>query len=182
MEIIANGHKEAGHEMRRFLTECLRLSIEKPQKVLDSFDVTDLLSMATREIEKVRKLKNQAIRDRAKIGDSKVATAMATASAMSRKLKAKEKEIEDLKVAVGESVEWKTVIGWKKCIPVFAAFSLTDAELGRLLAAKARSMGFINRKIDDPRWGKVNAYHRNVVRQLLEDSGIEPGGFFLENQ
>jgi phage anti-repressor protein len=26
MEIIANGHKEAGYEMRRFMTECIRLA------------------------------------------------------------------------------------------------------------------------------------------------------------
>ena len=181
MEIIVDGHGSEGFKMRRFLTECLRMSMQKPKKVLDQFDVTELLSMATAEIEKERGLKEQAIRDRGKIGDSKVATAMAKASAMSRKLKAKEKEIEDLKVAVGESAEWKTVIGWKKCVPVFVAFALSDSALGRMLSAKAKTLGYKVKKIDDPRWGKVNAYHRYVVRELLADSGIDFDEVSIEN-
>ncbi len=38
MEIIANGHKEAGHQMRRFLTNCLKLSISKPTSPSDFAD------------------------------------------------------------------------------------------------------------------------------------------------
>ncbi len=30
MEVVANGHKEAGHQMRRYLTECLRMTMNRP--------------------------------------------------------------------------------------------------------------------------------------------------------
>ncbi|SMF80631.1 hypothetical protein [Pseudobacteriovorax antillogorgiicola] len=44
MEIIANGHKEAGHEMRRFLTECIKLSMKERNgsSLIDSDLLLDL--------------------------------------------------------------------------------------------------------------------------------------------
>ncbi len=164
MEVIANGHKEAGHQMRRFLTECLRLSTEQQKPK----DLSDLLIEAGNRLKQEHALRIQAERDRAKIGDKKVATAMATASAAVRRLKTSEKTNEKLLAQLGEAKKWKTAIAWQNKYPQLATVSKSDSALGRLFSKISRKWNFEIREIEDVRWGTVKVYEQSAALKILE--------------
>ncbi len=167
MEVIANGHKEAGHQMRRFLTECLRLSTQRQQPK----DLSDLLIEAGNRLKQEQALRIQAEKDRAKIGDKKVATAMATASVAVRKLKKSEKANEELLSQLGEAKNWKTAIAWQKKYPLLANVTNSDSALGRLFSKISRKWNFEIREIEDARWGTVKVYEQSAALKILEIYG-----------
>ncbi len=167
MEVVANGHKAAGHQMRRFLTECLRLSTERQRPK----DLSDLLIEAGNRLKQEQALRVQAEKDRAKIGDRKVATAMATASVAVRKLKKFEKNNEKLLTELGEAKNWKTAIAWKKKYPQLATVSKNDSSLGRLFSKISRKWNFEIREIEDARWGTVKVYEQSAALKILDIYG-----------
>lgn len=100
--------------------------------------------------------RDEAVRTKAEIGSRREATAMNTASRLS-------KENEHLREEIGCSRTWKQV----KAIPwledVFEASSVMYSVIGRKLSDMSRRMGYEIREVEDSRYGSVKAYHSDVV-------------------
>ena len=108
--------------------------------------------------------RDEAIRTKARIGSSREATAMATASAKSR-------ECEKLREQIGDSKTYKavTAITW---LPDY--FNMSNRGLYGSLAANLKKIEagmtseFKHIDIPDSRFGKVKAYHVDVIERLHE--------------
>ena len=108
--------------------------------------------------------RDEAIRTRAMIGSRREATAMNTASQ-------KSKECEKLREQIGDSKTYKavTAITW---LPDY--FNMSNRGLYNSLAAKLKKIEadmpskFKHIDIPDSRFGKVKAYHVNVIERLHE--------------
>ena len=108
--------------------------------------------------------RDEAIRTKAQIGSSREATAMNTASQ-------KSKECEKLREQIGDSKTYKavTAITW---LPDY--FNMSNRGLYGSLAANLKKIEagmtseFKHIDIEDSRWGKVKAYHVDVIERLHE--------------
>ena len=108
--------------------------------------------------------RDEAIRTKAQIGSNREATAMNTASQ-------KSKECEKLRKQIGDSKTYKavTAITW---LPDY--FNMSNRGLYGSLAANLKKIEagmtseFKHTDIEDSRWGKVNAYHVDVIERLHE--------------
>lgn len=108
--------------------------------------------------------RDEAIRTKAKIGSSREATAMNTASQ-------KSKECEKLRQQIGDSKTYKavTAITW---LPDY--FNMSNRGLYGSLAANLKKIEtgmtseFKHIDIPDSRFGKVKAYHVDVIERLHE--------------
>ena len=108
--------------------------------------------------------RDEAIRTKAMIGSSREATAMNTASQ-------KSKECEKLREQIGDSKTYKavTAITW---LPDY--FNMSNRGLYGSLAANLKKIEagmtseFKHIDIEDSRWGKVKAYHVDVIERLHE--------------
>ncbi|WP_347289641.1 BRO-N domain-containing protein [Bilophila wadsworthia] len=100
--------------------------------------------------------RDEAVRTKAEIGSRREATAMNTASRLS-------KENEHLRDDIGDSRTWKQV----KAIPwleeVFEVSQAMYSVAGRKLADMPRRMGYEIREVEDSRYGSVKAYHTDVI-------------------
>lgn len=108
---------------------------------------------------------DEAVRTKAQISDKKTATALATASAATRRANKLADEL-------GQGKNWKQVkaIDW---IPyVFRSRDgVTLSQIGKHLTKISKEKGREVRKVDDTKYGKVNAYHAEVIsafREMLE--------------
>ena len=108
--------------------------------------------------------RDEAIRTKAMIGSRREAKAMNTASQ-------KSKECEKLREQIGDSKTYKavTAITW---LPDY--FNMSNRGLYGSLAANLKKIEasmtseFKHTDIEDSRWGKVNAYHVDVIERLHE--------------
>lgn len=108
--------------------------------------------------------RDEAIRTKAQIGSNREATAMNTASQ-------KSKECEKLREQIGDSKTYKavTAITW---LPDY--FNMSNRGLYGSLAANLKKIEasmtseFKHIDIEDSRWGKVKAYHVDVIERLHE--------------
>ena len=108
--------------------------------------------------------RDEAIRTKAMIGSRREATAMNTASQ-------KSKECEKLREQIGDSKTYKavTAITW---LPDY--FNMSNRGLYGSLAANLKKIEagmtseFKHTDIEDSRWGKVKAYHVDVIERLHE--------------
>ena len=108
--------------------------------------------------------RDEAIRTKAEIGSNREATAMNTASQ-------KSKECEKLRKQIGDSKTYKavTAITW---LPDY--FNMSNRGLYGSLAANLKKIEagmtseFKHTDIEDSRWGKVKAYHVDVIERLHE--------------
>ncbi len=166
MAIIGDGHQEVGVKMREFFADCLELYIES-----QSNDLPDLLDAAAKMLREEKALRIQAEKDRAKIGDKKTATAMATASVAVRQLKKTEKEKEQLLEQIGDATNWKSAVAWAKKYPQLNSFVKNESALGRMLSKVSRENGLEVRSITDQRWGQVKSYCHKAVLKILEIHG-----------
>lgn len=100
--------------------------------------------------------RDEAVRTKAEIGSRREATAMNTASRLS-------KENDQLRDEIGDSRTWKQV----KAIPwleeVFEVSQAMYSVAGRKLSDMSRRMGYEIREIEDSRYGSVEAYHTDVI-------------------
>lgn len=100
--------------------------------------------------------RDEAVRTKAEIGSRREATAMNTASRLS-------KENEHLRDEIGDSRTWKQV----KAIPwleeVFEVSQAMYSVAGRKLADMSRRTGYESREVEDSRYGSVKAYHVDVI-------------------
>ena len=129
-------------------------------RILDDLDLGISLLPQYKFEREQRKLveahRDEAVRTKAEIGSRREATAMSTASRLS-------KENEHLRDEIGDSRTWKQV----KAIPwleeVFEVSQAMYSMAGRKLADMSRRMGYEIREIEDSRYGSVEAYHTDVI-------------------
>ena len=129
-------------------------------RILDDLDLGISLLPQYKFEREQRKLveahRDEAVRTKAEIGSRREATAMSTASRLS-------KENEHLRDEIGDSRTWKQV----KAIPwleeVFEVSQAMYSVAGRKLADMSRRMGYEIREIEDSRYGSVEAYHTDVI-------------------
>lgn len=104
--------------------------------------------------------RNEAIRTKAMIGDRKTATAMATASNLSRKVKKLEAQLQD----VGSHMSLLAAH-----LPDHVETELKPkVQTWRLLKMLSGEMNLPTQEVADPRFGKVKTYHINVINEFKE--------------
>jgi len=182
-KLIFKSHKSDAERFQDWVCEEVLPSIREEgvygtdaflEKVFDDPDATIKALTRMSEERKKRLLaeaqRDEAIRTKAYIGDKKVATAMATASNLSKQNNA-------LKIQIGDSKTYKqvTAITWlsdyfdtrKKGMYI---------QVGKQLAALSRINELQVRKIPSTAYGEVNAYHIHVIamlkEKLIEDSSF----------
>ena len=106
--------------------------------------------------------RDEAVRTKAEIGSRREATAMNTASRLS-------KENDQLRDEIGDSRTWKQV----KAIPwleeVFEVSQAMYSVAGRKLSDMSRRMGYEIREVEDSRYGSVKAYHMDVIEAFRHE-------------
>lgn len=119
--------------------------------------------------EKAIAERDHAIRTKAEIGCRREATAMNTASQLS-------KENDKLRTEIGDSRHYKQVkaVSWLQ--DVFAPCQAMYSSVGKQLSKISREEGYEIREIADSTYGMVNAYHVDAVSilhgRLLKDSNM----------
>ena len=113
--------------------------------------------------------RDEAIRTKAEISSRREATAMNTASCLS-------KENARLNEAVGNGKHYKQVKAIPWVMDIFCSSRGLWSVLGKHLKKKSEAMGYEWIQIDDSSYGTVNAYHVNVItalhRQLMDDRNM----------
>lgn len=95
-------------------------------------------------------------RTKAEIGSRREATAMNTASVLS-------KQNEKLRTEIGDSRTWKQVKALPWFLEVFIDVPAAYSVAGRKLSELSRRLGYEIREIEDSRFGSVKAYHADVI-------------------
>lgn len=95
-------------------------------------------------------------RTKAEIGSRREATAMNTASVLS-------KQNEKLRTEIGDSRTWKQVKGIPWFLEVFIDVPAAYSVAGRKLSELSRRLGYEIREVEDTRYGIVKAYHADVI-------------------
>ena len=168
--LIANGNTETSKNLNKKIhAEILpelrktgRYEVEAPSKTQQ---VLDVILMLQNDLAIEKNLRLEAERTKAMIGDKKVATAMATASAASRKVKvlkrknqALEEENQTFKKKAEEESMFVTVLVMEaKHKRTFAWLPLKKASIAN---------GFEIKKVLCPRFGTANAYHKEVWQHV----------------
>lgn len=141
-------------------------------------DYAEALRALANEVEQkelMQRQRDEAIRTKAWIADKKTATAMNTASQLS-------KENRKLKDELGNGKHWKQV----KAIPwLRACFRLTPAaysQIGKKLTILSVAMGLLPQEVQSSEYGTVKKYHVNVIdrfREMLIEDGAMLGKYRL---
>ena len=100
--------------------------------------------------------RDEAIRTKAEIGSRREATAMNTASVLS-------KQNEKLRTEIGDSRTWKQVKALPWFLEVFIDVPAAYSVAGRKLSELSRRLGYEIREVEDTRYGTVKAYHVDVI-------------------
>lgn len=95
-------------------------------------------------------------RTKAEIGSRREATAMNTASVLS-------KQNEKLRTEIGDSRTWKQVKALPWFLEVFIDVPAAYSVAGRKLSELLRRLGYEIREVEDTRYGIVKAYHADVI-------------------
>ncbi len=113
------------------------------------------------------KQRDEAVKTKAYISDKKTATAMATASVVS-------KQNEKLKEQIGDSKRYKAVSAIPWLGEVFdLRIPYIYSSIGKQLSKLSRALGRVCKKIEDSKYGEVKAYDTSVIEhfkfKLTED-------------
>lgn len=168
--LILRSKKQEAKLFKKWVTSEVIPSIRKhgaymtPAKIEDILANPDLIIGLATELKRERAAKEEAIRTKAQISDKKTATAMATASHLSR-------ENNKLREQIGDSKTYKAV----KAIPWLAdIFDMTNigvyTAIGKQLTKISRDIGVETRKIDDSKFGMVNAYHIDAISKFRDSA------------
>lgn len=121
------------------------------------------------ELKETRRQRDHAIATKALISRKREATAMNTASQLS-------KENSRLREQVGDSKTWKQAraIPWLE--EFFSLNKVAYAQIGRRFTKESQSLGIEPRTIDHSKWGTVKTYHSDVIahfkHKLIEDRNL----------
>lgn len=143
--------------------EWQRIKNEVKQPALPTTYLEALEKLLETEKEKIAisHERDHAIKTKAEISDKKTATAMATASVLSRKVKTLESKLQD----VGA---YQSLIAAQ--LPQRIETELNDnAQTWRVLIKISKDMNLPPKKVIDERYGAVNTYHVDVINKFIED-------------
>lgn len=105
--------------------------------------------------------RDHAIKTKAEISDKKTATAMATASVLSRKVKALENKLHD----VGK---YQSIIAAQLPQRIETETN-SNAQTWRVLVKMCNEMNLPPKKVKDERYGEVNTYHVDVINRFIDE-------------
>lgn len=152
---------DRGKEARKYFIEMERKA--KSLVIPDFSNPAEAARAWALEYEQKQKAlaeRDHAVKTKAYISDKKTATAMATASALSRK-------VNKLSEMIGDSKTYKQVkaVTW---IPDYfnVKISATYAQIGKKLTSLSKTMEFDVKQIDHQEFGKVNIYHTDVIESF----------------
>jgi phage anti-repressor protein len=160
-ELAMVERNDKGREVRRYFIECERRLREESVPAIPKSYADALRALAENVEQKAlaEAERDEAVRTKAHISDKKTATAMATASAAVRKVRALEDEL-------GRGASWKTVksLHWVEdyFIPSQGMWSV----LGRTLTSYSKGAGFPVKRVESEQFGQVNAYHVDVLAKF----------------
>ena len=122
-------------------------------------DALRALASSVEENENLRTENQELHRTKAQIGDKRQATAMATASVLSRRLKKVEAQL-------GDSTDYKAVTAIDWLFDFFPKKGMNFSVLGRLLGNISREMDRQIKQCEHSKYDKVNTYHVSAIREL----------------
>lgn len=105
--------------------------------------------------------RNHAIKTKAEIGSRREATAMNTASVLS-------KENDRLRIEIGDSKHYKQVKAIPWLLDEFDSRRAMYSMVGRRLSEISRRMGYDVKEVSDTQYGVVKAYHIDVINAFRE--------------
>lgn len=156
----------AKHDIN-YLEEITQFWIDNKNKVTQPALPTTYLEALEKLIETEKEKiaitheRDEAIKTKALISDKKTATAMNTASRLSRENKILQSKLQD----VGE---YLSVIA--AGLPQRVATELNDnAQTWRVLMKICKEMKLPPKKVKDERYGEVNTYHLSVIHKFKSD-------------
>lgn len=149
------------------MEEALRVRNNKP--MLPEDYIAALRALADAEEEKKLALEQRDFykRTKAQIGERREATAMNTASRLS-------KENGKLKDALGEGKTWKQVTAIEWLNQYFAPSPGLWSPLGRKLSSLSDELGYEVRRAPSTKYGSVGLYHVDVIERLRERLDAHP--------
>lgn len=167
--LILRSRKPEAKAFKRWVTHDILPSIRKHglyateevvDRILDDPDFGITLLQRYKFEREQRQLaeaqRDEAIRTKAEIGSRREATAMNTASVLS-------KQNEKLRTEIGDSRTWKQVKALPWFLEVFIDVPAAYSVAGRKLSELSRRLGYEIREVEDTRYGIVKAYHVDVI-------------------
>lgn len=167
--LILRSRKPEAKAFKRWVTHDILPSIRKHglyateevvDRILDDPDFGITLLQRYKFEREQRQLaeaqRDEAIRTKAEIGSRREATAMNTASVLS-------KQNDKLRTEIGDSRTWKQVKALPWFLEVFIDVPAAYSVAGRKLSELSRRLGYEIREVEDTRYGIVKAYHADVI-------------------
>ena len=122
-------------------------------------EALQLAANIEREKEQALIERDKAIKTKAEIGSNREATAMARASAETRRAN-------KLANQLGEGREWKAVKSIKWLSDVFEISRAMYQQVGKKLKAISDELNLEVKEIEDSAYGAIKAYHINAIEEL----------------
>lgn len=167
--LILRSRKPEAKAFKRWVTHDILPSIRKHglyateevvDRILDDPDFGITLLQRYKFEREQRQLaeaqRDEAIRTKAEIGSRREATAMNTASVLS-------KQNDKLRTEIGDSRTWKQMKALPWFLEVFIDVPAAYSVAGRKLSELSRRLGYEIREVEDTRYGIVKAYHADVI-------------------
>lgn len=167
--LILRSRKPEAKAFKRWVTHDILPSIRKHglyateevvDRILDDPDFGITLLQRYKFEREQRQLaeaqRDEAIRTKAEIGSRREATAMNTASVLS-------KQNDKLRTEIGDSRTWKQVKALPWFLEVFIDVPAAYSVAGRKLSELSCRLGYEIREVEDTRYGIVKAYHVDVI-------------------
>ena len=163
--LVARSNTDRGRRCNRWIHTEILPTIRKhggyltPQKIEEVLSDPDTIIKLAMDLKEERARRIEAERTKAWIGSKREATAMATASSAVRK-------VTYLEDRLGEGKNWKQCKAIPWVLDYFAPSKGMWSVLGKKMAALSVDMGYEVRKIEDEKYGNLNAYHVNVWEEM----------------
>jgi phage anti-repressor protein len=150
---------DKGFEVRDYFIECERKAKAVTSSPALPTTFAESLRMLANEVEMKElaiKQRDEAVRTKAYISDTKTATAMATASVAVRKQKQLENEL-----GRGRDFKCAKSISWVR--EYFIVSKGMWGTIGKRLVLLSIELGYAIQRIEDSKYGQVNTYHVEVI-------------------